>query len=190
MRKYKEVIAVAIVQLVVALTMCSWAVVQDSDDSDIDVQQVRMAESVFSPPDQTLHYQVAAMSNDANDFLFCVPQDLRTNTTMFVLTNLCDTNVVVYINTFKSDGQFLFTWKLTIGQGTTWRLCTKEYISRCPGEDPPTHLDQGFGCEAAAAILEIPPCVITDGYVVWHGVNNKYDPNDTISTLPLRFTKL
>jgi hypothetical protein len=66
-------------------------------------------------------------------------------------------------------------------------LCTDKIISTAGGWDSALWITSGFGTGTEYALLELPPGVTADGYVVWNGSTNEFDPGVPAHVLPLQF---
>ncbi len=187
MNRYRIVTGIGIGVLVLALTIGSWAVVQGSGDSDGDIQPVGMVQGVFVELHQAREHQLSAISDSPNEIVCFVPRDLGTNATVLLLCNTTNNEVSVLITTIDVFGR---TYPQATGE---FIIPAHGYIRACSDPVNTTAIAWqdailvDFGTLSSYTMLELPPGVGVDGYVVWND-GPEYDPAVPAHTLPLRFS--
>lgn len=183
MRNHKFAITIAIVASALALSLGSWAGVEELGDSD--VQPTGPLKFSFPQTYPAPNVDIAAAPDEPNDIYCFFPQDLSTNATVLFLSNVSNVTALVKMVAVNSGGATLY--EIEIGSGVMGRFCTDRIISSEGGWGSAVWLTTGFGTGSRYALLELPFGVAVDGYVVWNGSSNEYDPGVPAHTLPLRF---
>ena len=183
MRNHKLLIAIAVVASALALSLGSWADVKESGDSDVKTEGP--LEFSFPQTYPAPHIDIAATPDEPNDIYCFVPQDLSTNATVLFLTNVSNATALVKMVAINSSGATLY--RIGIESGVMGRLCTDKIISSEGGWDSALWMTSGFGSGTEYALLELPPGVVADGYIVWNGASNEFDPGVPAHMLPLQF---
>ena len=191
MRKYKTVVAVAIVVLALTFSLGSWTVGQVSGDSDIDVPSVDFEELVFPEVSQVPQTDNVPMANGTTDVYSFVAQDLDTNATVIFLTNTSDelATVTLYIYYLEGNTLKVASASIELNPGVMYPVCSDEVVSTVGIWKYARYLELEPTFVYGKIIL--PPGVVAEGYVAWNGSDNTYDPgdhNDNIETVPIKFT--
>ena len=192
MRKYKEVIAVAIVLLVVALSFGSWALGQALGNSNIDLKSTGPVQFAFPETYQSRDFEIAPMQDETiySVYSFAM-QDLNTNATILFVTN---NNVIkheelsIFRYNLKNNIIESDEFKLTLGPANMAIICSDEVTSTVGMWRYATHWD--LEPTVMYGIIFLPPGVTVNGYVAWNGSDNKYNPgthNDNVAIVPLQF---
>ena len=191
MRKYKTLIALAVVVSALMFSLGSWGAGQASGDGDTDDQLFQPALITLPEIDRAPEMDFAPMANGTTDVYSFVGQDFDTNTTVIFLTNTSGETVVVGLYKYYLEGNALRSASagIELNPGIMVPVCSDEVVSTVGIWNFAIHWD--FGPNFVYGNIILPPGVVVDGYVAWNSSDNKYDPgshDDHIGTVPIKFT--
>jgi hypothetical protein len=193
MRKYRALIAVAVVAPVLTFALGSWTVGKASGGNDVNSQSGILAALAF-PKTQPFHemkMNIAPMADGTANVYSFVGQDLDTNATILFLTNTTDetATVTLYKYYLKNNMINVDSVPVELGPGNMIPICSDEVVSNVGIWLYAAHWD--LGPNFLYGIVILPPGVAVEGYIAWNGSDNTYDPgdrNDNNVTVPLQFT--
>jgi len=180
MRKYRAMASGAVVLLVIALFVEARGVNQGAGVGAGGVHfssQEAIQTVVSAKADRTARDEIGAAA--ANKTVYFFPQDGPTTATVLILLNTSDQPVTATL--VVEDNTSYNVSILVFEPSSMHRICS----DRVPGWTDWSWID--FGTGAYVATLALPPSVVVDGYIVWNGSGDTYDPGAAVPRLPLRF---
>jgi hypothetical protein len=183
MKKYAAILGGVVILSIVALSMASLTAGQTSDDSENSNLLSASPQIQITPAPAFKRGELAVASS--GQFLWFVPQDTPYTATVLILDNTNTWSVAVKISVYETSGAGIGTYTISLDPGKQVRVCSDQPVS-LEGCWSGT-LYANFTGTAARALLDLPAGVLVDGYVVWNGLGDTFNPGAAVPTLPLRF---
>ncbi len=181
MKKYGAILGGAVILSTIVLSVGAWGVNRATGAGDGAVATFFSTQSINDVSTQAnpVGDDIATAAVPAKTVYF-FPQDGPTTATVLLLVNVSAQAVTAQLTVYKTDGTTTPS-ALNFGPGGTFWICT----DKVPTQVGWTWIDFGPGLPLGQ--LQLPPSVIVDGYIVWNGTSDTYDPGASMERLPLRF---
>ncbi len=182
MKRYGAILGGAVILSTIAFSVGAWGVNQtpgfDAGGAIIMPEMKSLGPMIAAKARPARDGDIAAAAEEITWWCF-FPQDGPTTATVVVLWNTNDRAVQVPFTVLGSEGQK--DVPLTLPANAFMQICS-DRISPAAGWN---WID--FGTGAAIGLLGLPPGVFMDGYIVWNGASDTYDPGLGMHRMPLRF---
>ena len=186
MKRYGAILGGIVILSIVALSMASLTASQTSDDGEKSNLLSASPQIQIAPAPAFKRGELAAASS--GQLLWFVPQDTAYTATVLILDNTNSWSVAAKLSIFEASGSGIGTYTISLDPGEQVRVCSDQIVA-ADGCWSGT-LYANFTSTAARALLNLPDGVLADGYVVWNGLGDAFNPGITVPTLPLRFLTL
>ena len=183
MKKYAAVLGGVVILSIVALSMASLTTGQTPGDSEASNLLSASPQIQITPAPAFKRGELTAAGS--GPLLWFIPQDTSYTATVLFLDNTNGWPVTVKLNIFDYYGSGLGTYTISLDANEQVRVCSDEIVS--PEGSWIGTLYANFTNTVARALLDLPDGVFVDGYVVWNGTSNTFNPGASLQTLPLRF---
>jgi len=163
------------------LSVGVWAVGQPAGagDASVTILPTRSIGAALSARAQPVVGGGLAAAAAAKPFYF-YPQDGTTTATVLLMTNVGNQGVQVKLYGYGAN---VIEATVTLLPGDVTFICTDRVTAQTGWE----WLD--LGTSVFFGEVQLPPGVVIDGYIVWNGIGDTYDPGASQPRLPLRFVE-